>query len=291
MFNKSQLVSENSSGRMINLETLRLISIIMVISLHYLGHGKVLANLEFPSANYFIFWFIESASYVSVNIFVLISGYFMVESQAKVKKLVRLYLQILFYSIGIYILFLLLGLQEVSLIDVAYYVFPVTTNRYWFATSFLLLYIMTPLLNITLNTLKKSEFEKVLLGSLILFSFLPNLIFFHNVFNISDGYNFIWFIVLYILAGYIKKYYTPNGQKIKWIISFISIIILMVISRILISFLSKIILGYSIGENLFYAYNSILVVSASVISSSIPLGSSITTPLAPIDIIISDIAS
>jgi surface polysaccharide O-acyltransferase-like enzyme len=75
-------------NRNFGLELLRIISMLMIVTLHYLGHGNVLETVDIFSFNYYIAWFIQSLSYVSVNIFVLISGYFLVDKEFKSKNLI-----------------------------------------------------------------------------------------------------------------------------------------------------------------------------------------------------------
>lgn len=60
---------------------------IMVISLHYLGHGGVLYNADIFSVNFFVSNLIESLCIFAVNIYVLISAYFLCDSKVNYKKI------------------------------------------------------------------------------------------------------------------------------------------------------------------------------------------------------------
>ena len=63
-------------NRNINIEILRIISMFMVIILHFLYHGHVLENLKFEISIYnFLIIFLETFSIVAVNIYILISAY------------------------------------------------------------------------------------------------------------------------------------------------------------------------------------------------------------------------
>lgn len=47
-----------------NIELLRVISMIMIITLHYLNQGGILETLTFSDSNYAVVWLIESFCYV-----------------------------------------------------------------------------------------------------------------------------------------------------------------------------------------------------------------------------------
>lgn len=84
-------LQNSKTSRNPSFELLRIISMLMVVTLHFLGHGRVLENVRLFSSNFFVAWMIESLAYVTVNCFVLISGYFLVNSKFRVKKLFTLY--------------------------------------------------------------------------------------------------------------------------------------------------------------------------------------------------------
>lgn len=68
------------------IELLRIISMIMILILHYLGHGGILDNLSANNFYYYIAWTLEGICFVAVNIYVLITGYFLCTSKANLKK-------------------------------------------------------------------------------------------------------------------------------------------------------------------------------------------------------------
>lgn len=70
------------------IELLRIISMLMVIMLHCLSMSGALNYLE--GANYFIYWGMEAACIIAVDLFVLISGYFMVEGKFRSRKIVAI---------------------------------------------------------------------------------------------------------------------------------------------------------------------------------------------------------
>ena len=82
-----------------NLELLRIISIIMIIILHYFNFGGFIKTLKGGEVNYYIVHILESACIIAVNIFVLISAYFLsVKSVPKISKVIRLQFLAYFYG-------------------------------------------------------------------------------------------------------------------------------------------------------------------------------------------------
>ena len=85
--------------RQSNMELLRVVAMLMIITLHYLDKGKVLPEFAAMSTtNHYIAWLLEAFCFVAVNIYVLISGYFLTTSKFTFKKLAVLWGRILFYS-------------------------------------------------------------------------------------------------------------------------------------------------------------------------------------------------
>ena len=67
--------------RMANIELLRILAMMMVVSLHFLAKGELLPSLTGPlNGQGYLAWFLESFSIMAVDVYVLISGYFLVET-------------------------------------------------------------------------------------------------------------------------------------------------------------------------------------------------------------------
>ena len=65
---------EMKNKRNYGIDLLRSFSMCMVITLHFLGHGGVLQNVN-NGANYGIAWLMEAITYAAVDIFATISGF------------------------------------------------------------------------------------------------------------------------------------------------------------------------------------------------------------------------
>lgn len=78
---------------------------------------------------------------------------------------------------------------------------PIGASKYWFATDYLILMLLSPILNILLESLSRRQLLKGLLVATFFWSVMPTF-----VIAKYDGSNLIWFFVLYLYAGYVRYY-------------------------------------------------------------------------------------
>ncbi len=199
----------SNSKRQANYELLRIIAMFMVVTLHYLNHTGALLSLgESADAKKIIGTLIESFCIVAVDVYVLISGYFLVEAGFKVKRIVILICQVWFYSMLIPLVMLGSGVagNEAGGIYVwIQYLFPIGTEHYWFATSYVILYLFTPVLNLAVKTMSKKQLQVTLVLLLVFFCGFKSI---SPVQFVTDrfGYDFGWFLCVYLIAAYIRLY-------------------------------------------------------------------------------------
>ena len=74
-------MSDNKK-RLVNFELLRIVAMMMVIALHYISRGLAVEKLSVDnSLSNCLWWLILAVCNVAVNAYVLISGYFLVDSE------------------------------------------------------------------------------------------------------------------------------------------------------------------------------------------------------------------
>lgn len=200
--------ARHGSKRTANYELLRIIAMLMVVTLHYLNHtGSLLMPGEAAEGRKIVGTLIESFCIVAVNVYVLISGYFLVEAGFKVKRIVVLICQIWFYALLIPLVLLGTGIfgGEGGIYRLIQYVLPLQTDHYWFATSYVLLYLFTPVLNLAVKHMGKRQLQITLAGLLIMFCGIKSIV---PVQLVTDrfGYDFGWFLCVYLVAAYIRLY-------------------------------------------------------------------------------------
>lgn len=204
-------------SRQSNMELLRVVAMLMIITLHYLDKGKVLPEFAAMSTtNHYIAWLLEAFCFVAVNIYVLISGYFLTTSKFTFKKLAVLWGQILFYSWGIGGIFLLTGMageDATSLYELIFVALPVTAGHYWFATVYVLLFAVSPFLNAAIEKMSKQQHRVCIVVLVTIFSLWNTILPMTIPLADGEGMDIAWFVCLYVIAAYLRKY--PEDRKRK----------------------------------------------------------------------------
>lgn len=179
------------------MELLRLVAMLSVILFHldFLGMGIELHVIEAsPLSTILGAVGLKSLTMSCVNLFVLVSGWYGI--RFTLHKLGTLVFQVLFYSLPIYLVFVFIGRTPFS---VNYFLHLLLTNGYWFVGAYLILFILSPLLNrFTENTTAKEQ--RILLFALFGLMFLYGWISDDKWFD--RGCSPLFFICLYLLARY-----------------------------------------------------------------------------------------
>ena len=202
--------AENKKGRQANFELLRLIAMLMVVVLHYLSKGQVLPDFidHMPTGNQYLAYLLESFSIVAVNVFLLVSGYFLINARFRCGRILELIAQVLFYAVLIPVILIILQvipLNQMNLYTIANDIFPIQSEHYWFATYYVFLYLCIPFLNRGLHHMTRKQHQYVIAFLLLAFSVMKSLI---PVPFATDhkGYDLVWFICVYVIAAYIRLY-------------------------------------------------------------------------------------
>lgn len=202
------------SDRSGNFEVLRIIAMGMIVLFHYAygkwdysGMGKYKVVID-------IIWMFGE---LGVNVFALISGYFMADQERpfKRRKICLMWIQVLFYSMLATIVESKMGILEIDQTSILQTIFPITYKGWWYMSAYFVLYFLAPFLNKGLKALERKEYCRLIWCLLTIFSIWPTIIgIFDNNTEVFLFYNrFIWIIVIYCVGGYIKKY---GVYKEKW---------------------------------------------------------------------------
>lgn len=192
-----------------NIELLRMLSMCMVVMLHALGKGNLLVNpFEGGGVNSWIAWIIECLSIAAVNIFALISGYFLIKSEFKLKRLLELVCEIVFYSLVSFLVCTCFGINtgnELNVYNTLFAVFPVHMNLYWFMTSYIVVYMLQPLFKAGAEHLTKKQYKTMLI-LLVVFESVFKTVLPVRLEADGFGYNIFWFIIVFLIGGYFRYY-------------------------------------------------------------------------------------
>lgn len=182
-------------------EILRILAMFFIMLVHLLNAGGMLDNATQGTIPWhrLLYSFFTPA----VNVFVLISAYFMVSSKIKFKKLVNLWCQVVFYCVISYLISSLLIYDNFSGKIMAQCLFPITTKQYWFFSAYFILMLLSPFLNKILHNSTKKELYGLCIFLFIL-SYLSMKQYIGLVINLNTGYSVLWFICLYFFAGTLR---------------------------------------------------------------------------------------
>lgn len=250
-----------NKSRKIGFEYLRIISMVLIVGNHFLLYTGVLDSVKPFTINYYILWLLEAIGYVGVDCYVLISGYFLIMSKFSWKKVLKLIGEVWFYSVVILICLMVTKQDIYSKRQIFNALLPVTTRQYWFVTDYIILYILSPFINMGLQNLSQKQFKKLLVILVSVFSIWD--IFPGEQIGVQKGYSLYWLIAVYSIGAYIRLYTSVWGKK-TWKILYVFCVISMLESKIIISACAQIIPGLESYSNIFYGHSSLFVIGAAV---------------------------
>jgi len=203
-------------NRIVSIELLRVLAMMMVVMLHYLSKGGLLTPLteEFGAGAY-ITWLLEAFSIVAVNVYMLISGYFLVESGFKAGRLAQLICQVLFYSLLIPPILMALGMLapgQLSVYRLLQYLFPNQMSHYWFITAYMIMYLLSPVLAAGARQLSQKQLQITIILLLCFFSVSKSVLPVRLEID-NEGYDGLWFVCVFLVAAYMRLYGIPFLQK------------------------------------------------------------------------------
>ena len=185
--------------RLSGVELLRIIAMAMVVLVHTdfwaLGEPSLdFCRTEFLKASGQ--YLVESFAIVCVNCFVFISGWFSIRQS--VKGFANLLFQILFYSFLLYFSFCAAGIIP---FDIKGFIAHSNFFDYWFLACYIALYLLSPILNTFIDNA-----TKVVARRTIWFFIALDLIFgwFVDYLLFDGGYSLLHFMVIYLIARYIR---------------------------------------------------------------------------------------
>ena len=179
---------------------------VLIVMHHYAVHGGWAFTPDFTLSKYFLQIF-SFGGKVGVDIFILITGYFMIHSAFKPEKLVKLVGQIWFYGLIILGFACFKHLDTVNFGNAIQSIIPLGQTS-WFAYTYLVMYLFIPVLNPCIKALSKEQLRKVLALSTVLWFVIPT---FWNIWPKLPWLDFCFsslllFFYLYGLGAYIRLY-------------------------------------------------------------------------------------
>lgn len=202
---------KDKKQRLSNIELLRIFAILLISFMHGIksAYGS---SFELNSVTHIV---VNAIGNMGVTIFILISGYFSINS--KPSKLFRLWCVILFYSLLIfaynsYITYNIISHEFSSkgfIKELYTALTPITSCTWWFFTSYTILFWLAPLFNKAVDYMSKQQFLYLLAVLLFFYSISPTFLM-HSVSNTPNGKCTENMILAYFIGRYFSKYGIPQ---------------------------------------------------------------------------------
>lgn len=239
-----------------NMELLRIFAMLLVVISHFFVHGDWPYSRELTINNIIISSL--TVGEIGVTAFVLISGYFLINQPFKIEKLAKLVFQMWFYGATILLIAYVFDTNVIT----KKYIFGSLMPFYslnWFAKAYLLLYVISPIIN---KVLRRCTRETLFIA-LLIFGLYWNVF---RAFTFYEHGNIkLTVIYIYCIGAYFRMYGNRYFDSIKRALS-LSIIsyALIVISVIVLWYLSLENSFYLGKQSRFLALSSVLVLSCGI---------------------------
>ena len=142
----------------------------------------------------------------------MITGYAYAKSKYKFSGLFVMWLQVLFYSVGVFLYITKVWkpfLYKSG--DLGQWFFPMLGSKYWFFTAYFALSAIIPVLSAAVRKLTEKQLRAVLIACA--FFTLPAM-WGIDLFHMKAGYSMAWFVVLFLAVPYLKSEYFTKRKPI-----------------------------------------------------------------------------
>ena len=222
-------MSTITKQRNTNIEILRFILMCFIFFWHILVHGYNLKQLGGDEVtvqhSFFLYGFLLTLFVPATYCFVFISGYYGITF--KLKKLLSLLLGCLIVSISACSYKTICVGAPFEITKFMESLLPISTNKWWFMTNFILLYILSPILNVGFDHLSQKQ-QKITLFILFVLSSAGILALLSNC-----GSSFMGLLMVYLLGRYAKRQswggnYFVGKPICLYVISFVTLFVCIV---------------------------------------------------------------
>lgn len=194
-----------------NFEVLRTVAMFFIVVYHSLTHG-VGGEYEFDVSHPIMFSnvlfsdFLLVISSIAVNLYVMISGFFLVDLNFRLSRIVRTWTCACFYSFMITLFFMIMHIIPCDIVLLSKSIFPISTDAYWFVTQYIGLLILSPFLAMIVRSLTYRQYLFLLIGGAFMCLALVPDFPLAKRYHVAHG-NSVWsFAYLFLVAGFVKHH-------------------------------------------------------------------------------------
>lgn len=250
---------EKRIARSSSFEIMRIMAMFMVVMGHCLM-ATGLHNTEPLSACDNAAWLLSSFGICAVNLFFLLTGYFLDGRNNRLSKIISLWGKTVFISISVYLITCITGIAEFGKKEFIQFLFPVLFKRYWFIQTYIVLALLLPFISKLMRILSGRQHFALTVILITFFSVHQTFIPVNYTLDTTQGYGIIWGVVLVITGSLIKR----SADKIKKMIPIGMCLGGYIFVAIGIFITNWLIVKFNVAQGItsrgnFYAYNSISV--------------------------------
>ncbi|PAU68991.1 acyltransferase family protein [Bifidobacterium criceti] len=232
---KVKTIPKHATQRNSSIELLRIMAMFMIISSHYVAPMFIFNhNLPPFSLKSYFFLIVGSLGKIGVIIFFSISAWYLcMEKQPSTRKALKrswlLEREVLFYSLGLVIVFHFLGRQYLSLSIILESIFPTATATiWWYVTAYIIFLLLSPSITRGLHAIGKRAHLSlciiILIGWGLIAGILPL-----GILE-SRANDFTNFLFIYVLISFYRWYFDDCSTRAAWtmLIAGVSMLILSI---------------------------------------------------------------
>lgn len=204
------------------IELLRILAMVLIVLSHSSYHGGFPEEpSRFLPNTFFLDWMILGN--LGVDIYIIISGYFLSGKPFRPVSLCRLLTQVWFYSFLGYGIYLLQG-NAFSLQDFKTVLFPTLYKSYWFFTAYFVLLCLTPFLNLFVENASRKQHLSCILTMVLLWCLVRSV-----TGQDMYGATMAQFVLFYLIGAYFRKYPDNrlSGPRNRFLLAFGSFFLLL----------------------------------------------------------------
>lgn len=224
--------------RQSNLELLRIFSMFLIVMHHFSVHGGIPLVLENQSIspNLVLGQFFYCFGKVGVNLFVMITGYFLITRLGKLSSFLKLVITTFFYSVTLFLICSVFS-GGGTFFEFIKALLPLTSNQYWFITAYCSLFLLSPLITQILTQLDRKIYAYILVFVAIFASFIPTFIgaILGKAIFLYYCSDLLWFMFIFSLAGFIRLYVKTEFIKNQYLVLALAVMLLGTVALIVIS--------------------------------------------------------
>lgn len=243
-----------------NIELLRLIAMLLVMLVHAsflsIGIPTVIDAHAAPitTLNRFL---LEAISIICVNVFIIISGWYGTKWNSN--KMSSLVFQAYFYSTIIFIFMAIAFNKKMLNSSDIKHLLLLNSNDYWFIKSYLIFFILSPVLNAFIETVSEKKQRNCIIA-FFCFQTIFGWLSIDGASEFEGGYSALFFIGLYLTTRYLRVTWPVLLEKItlkQSITIFVTAVLFQTILAYLLTWKGVLIVG-----RLFTYTNPIVIIQA-----------------------------